>query len=145
MTEAPPSGALVGYNALDGSEWVALEGERRRVVLFGISQDGETGDAEFWRDVASHSLAAMPDIQYVGLCLKGGPCKSSPGAEGMLTLLSAMDPVQMHALAIASRQRRFLLYRASGLHSVMPIQSDRQALAADIVAALSEKSKVGGA
>ena len=142
-TESPPSGSLSGRNASDGSEWAPRESGEQAVVLFVVGAAGRNGDVEFWRDVAARGIADAPGSQFVGLCAAGKSCSLPAGAESVLTLLTAMDPVQVHALSMAAIQGLALVYRGAELKRVH-IQGDRQALAAELVG-IDRADERGGA
>lgn len=141
----PAAGTLVGQNALDGSEWVPAKDGKQVVLLFGITEAGQAGDMEFWRDIASRSREAIPDIQFVGLCLTEPACRLANGSTNLLTLLKSMDPVQTHALATGIKQGQAFVFRGPEAVGMLPIKTDRQAFSAQIASLFRPKAKVGGA
>jgi hypothetical protein len=143
VTDVPASGTLRGQSALDESEWVAQADQDVQTVLFSVAPAGQTGDVEFWRDVASRSKEASPRTQFVGLCGADSTCSLPPRPVGNLTLLSSMDPLQVRAVAVAARQELIHIHR--GLHAkrLIPLQSDRSALAARIIGLSREQLKAG--
>jgi uncharacterized membrane protein YhaH (DUF805 family) len=144
-TIVPASGKLLGWNALDWSEWVPPVGREQVLVLFGVAEAGQTGDMAFWRDVVSHSRAEAPNIQFVGLCAPGGTCSLPRGSEGQLTLLKFMDPIQTHALAVSARQGLAFFFRGGQSMGPLPIAKDRQAFATQLADLSRKKTKEDGA
>ena len=145
-TMVPASGKLLGQNALDDGEWAPRDGKNRIVVLFGLAVPGQVGDLEFWREVASRSVAEEPTLQFVGLCADAATCKVPPGAEGVLTLLKSMDPAQTHAVMTAARQGKAFAFRGQQLDETlsMRVLKDRRDFATKIAGLSSGKTKVGG-
>ncbi len=138
VTRANLDGALLGINSLDGSEWTpsgdaADKGSKRPLVLFGVAPDQQTGDLDFWQDVAAQVSAEIPEIQFVGLCQPGSRCSLPPGSGGVMTLLSAMDPVLVRVLTMASSQHGAFFSRGAGFKANLTVPEDRKALAAQIV------------
>lgn len=130
----PRYGSLTGYNALDNSEWSSAmsAAEEQHVVLFVVRQATAAADVEFWRDVAFMSQELMADLQFVGVCDKGNGCRVPAAPYIPVTILSAMDPYQMHALATAKRQGLALLYRGSVLAATLSVTKDHRGLAEQI-------------
>lgn len=141
VSESPAYGTLSGQVAYGNREWNPGGAEKPQVLLFAVAPDGEIGDAQFWTDVALKSRVATPDIQFVGLCSSGGKCTVPTAVAETFTLLSAMDPLQMRALAIASSQGRALVYGASGGQRLLPVQGDRRAMTIAISQTFSHRSR----
>jgi len=131
-SEVPPAGKLLGRNALDDSEWAPPEGRERTMVVFGLSEPGRPGDMDFWHDIVLRTRDVAPDVQFVGLCVTAGPCTLPPGTLAPFALLEAMDPLQTHALATATRRGQAFVYRGSRVLGTLPIQADKQAFGKQI-------------
>lgn len=143
VLEAPPSGTLLGRNALDGSEWAPRSSENHTVIMFNIAPAGKIGDIEFWRDVASLTHLAAPGFEFVGVCSRRELCSLPPDTNGVLTLLSSMDPVQMRALAVVTNNGRFNAYMGSFQRS-LAVHGDKRALADEIASISMENQLLGG-
>lgn len=138
-TQAPLTGGLAGRVALDGATWAPAEGEARSLVLFGAAADGLLGDISFWQDVASLASVESPSIKFVGLCAVVTGCRSPSHHSSVITILSSMDPAQVHALARISERDMAYVYGADGFQSVISIHADKRVLAREIAEAMSRK------
>jgi hypothetical protein len=142
--DSPAPAVLIGHRVRENREWAAQVADGRQVVLFAVAGDGETDDARYWADVALQARATLPDVQFVGVCMTNRNCAVPSAATETLTMLSAMDPSQMRALAIASRDGRVLVYDGRGHRQMLPVQINQRALIAAIARALPRESKEGG-
>jgi hypothetical protein len=124
---------------------VIEEDKRHLVVLFGVAEEGATGDMEYWRDVASHSQSIVPDIQFVGFCAGGGACRLPPAATAQFTLLKSMDPLQTHALISGARQHRAYVFRGLQSLGMVLVVADREAFASQIADLSRSTTMAGGA
>ncbi len=88
-TMVPASGALLGQYP-DGSEWAPFDGKDHSVVLFGVAEEDQVGDLEYWRDIAMRSRAVVPDVHFVGLCSTEEVCGLMPSETAPLTILKSM-------------------------------------------------------
>lgn len=140
-TEAPPAGNLRGQNAASDSEWTPQigPGGEAKTVLFTVREQGQKGDAKFWLDVAAQTRSKDADVEFVGLCTAGKTCFPPAEAEGLLTLISSMDPAQMRGLSLAARRERMLIYRNEKFQTMLPIQSGAQNTVIEIVRAFSQQ------
>lgn len=134
VTIASPSGRLAGYNAQDGTEWSVPDGSDATLVLFMVGAAGSAGDLSYWSDVVASSRAAGASIQFVGFCASAIPCEPPSRSEAALTLLTAMDPSQVHGLAKAARRGQVLVYRGQALQTMLQLRSDKESFAREIVA-----------
>jgi hypothetical protein len=125
------TGKLLGWNARDGSEWAPRQDMSQAGILFGVAQAGQIGDMQFWRDVALRTRAAAPEVQFVGFCASRGGCSPSM-EEDLVVLLSAMDPLQVHALRVGVREGLAFPFRGSQVLGALPIQADKAAFATTI-------------
>jgi hypothetical protein len=125
-TSVTTTGTLLGKNALDGSDWAPADDKKQLTVLFGVAETGRPGNMQFWRDVASRSWKDAPEFQFVGLCLGKQSCSLPPGDETRLTLLTSMDPLQVHALVVNSQQGRAFVFRGSQAVGMLPVQGNSQ-------------------
>jgi hypothetical protein len=144
-TLVPASGTLLGQNAdaLQSSEWVPSEDPKQVVVLFGIAESGQTGGMEFWREVVARSHQATPSIRFVGLCLARSAC--SQQNDDHFTLLRLMDPLQTHALAVASRRGQAFIYRGKQPEGTLPIRADQQAFVLELTRIVNRNGRGSGA
>lgn len=140
-----PVGTLAGWNARTGSEWVPLPGMNYKVVLFGSNPSGSGVDIRFWSDVAAKVNELSPAIQFVALCASGTDCRVPDGGATNLTLLSAMDPMQMQALAMHGKRGEAIIHSGSGVRTPLAIEGSGEALAARIVSTFQRMEKAGGA
>ena len=141
-SETPSAGTLRGQNAIDSSEWVpkSSQDDKGKLVLFTVAEPGKKWDVAFWLDVATQVRSKEPDAEYVGFCVAGRTCSLPPGAEGVLTLVTSMDPAQIHGLALAARQERMLVYRGTGLQTMLAILTSSKGTASNIVRAFGAQS-----
>jgi hypothetical protein len=137
-----PYGSLQGRNARDGTDWAAaspaLDGTAAQyVVLFGATGREQAAGVEFWNDVLQQTRESVPDIQFAALCTTEKCRHPGPGGSSV-AILSSMDPLQMHALSLASRKGAALVYHGNVLQAVIQIHGDAKELARDISTAVSK-------
>lgn len=143
-SEIPVIGSLTGRNALDGNEWPPrLSGGEQEnheyIVLFPLLAVEGRDDVEYWREVTSHVLSIKPDVTFVGVCHPTEDCElGRDGSAGPIILLSAMDPLQMRALAIARSRKIALLYRGSRLQQHIPLGDTAGSIADAIASTFQE-------
>jgi hypothetical protein len=102
-------GSLSGWLARDSKEWSASP--PGVALLFNVAPKGQIGDQRFWERVASGINDSAAPVQLVGLCSPGKVCDELVLEQGPITYLTAMDPIQMAALALAARDHFALLYQ----------------------------------
>jgi hypothetical protein len=134
--QVPVAGSLSGLDAIDKIEWATMSsnGHQQRydyVVLFPILKAIE--GIKFWQDVANHVIAEYPLVKFVGVCNATSDCELA-GDVGVapLTLLTAMDPLQMRAVAVAKTRDAALIYANTGLKKVLPRDGNAQEVAKQI-------------
>jgi hypothetical protein len=128
----PTYASLVGLRT-DGTEWNGNTGKGRQIVLFPVTTPAI--DLEFWRRVETLSRDTKPPLEFVGVCAVTAECAAH--RQQNVTLLSFMDPYQMHVVAIARRRQVALVYRDRSLRATLPIGSDPLTLSRE----LTEKVK----
>jgi hypothetical protein len=109
----PKSGMISGKNAKDGKEWEpgSWGNDSPFVVLFTLSPPNKTGNREYWQSVVLRVKALDSRIKFVGLCPSEIACEDATSTSDGIVYLTAMDPLQMRALAVANKQGVALLYR----------------------------------
>lgn len=142
-TVSVPVGTLSGWNPVTESEWAPLPAYK--LVLFGNGHAAQPVDIGFWSDVASRANHLSPGIEFVVLCTPGAECRLPEGGSANLTLLSAMDPTQMRALAMHARRGEAIIHSAAGGRTSLVAGSSSEALAAEIVATFQRLEGGGGA
>jgi hypothetical protein len=125
-------GSLKGWHAGGNTEWVP-RGRNPEVVLFQLSRSGAPSDLEFWQEVARASHIDAPDLQFAGMCTEVSNCDAAAAVRDGITLLTAMDPLQLSALSMASKDGMALVYRGSRLQSKILINDGARAVAAKLV------------
>jgi hypothetical protein len=128
-------GALSGYKAVGGTEWtskVMVDGIPQLTVLIPLSEAKESQSAVFWSEIAERVTAANDNVEFVGSC--SAPTCATPPGTGLppLTILSAMDPVNMRSLEESRRDGKALVYRAGKLLSVLPTDRSRESIVREI-------------
>lgn len=139
VVESPSPGSLAGQIAHGDQEWAPQHPEKSRVLLFVVAADGKVGDLKYWTEVALQLRIAAPGLQLVGVCSVRADCVIPPAAPEALTLLGAMDPMQMRALAIASSEGRGFMYDARGVRQTVELRGDKNAVMAAISRAFSRQ------
>lgn len=140
---SPTAGSLVGQNAADGSSWPSQNaGSELRssayVVLFPVTR---TSNFEFWRELSRHSKAMGMEIEFAGVCIDFQTCSPQQArAAAPITLLSAMDPLQMRAVAVASSKKEALLYQAGKFIGPVTVNQSAENIAQSILKPLTRKS-----
>lgn len=141
--DSPTAGSLVGQNASDGSSWPSQDaGSELRssayVILFPVSR---SSNFEFWRELSRHSKAMGMEIDFVGVCIDFQSCSPQQArAAAPITLLSAMDPLQMRAVAVSSSKKEALLYRAGKFIGPVTANQSAENVAQAILKPLTSKS-----
>jgi hypothetical protein len=132
-------GSLSGVTT-HGDTWSIDETTNENTLLYSVSTATTEHDLAFWRDVASRSRRTLSDLRFVGVCDKGHGCQVNEAVAGF-TVLSFMDPYQMHILANARRQHRAILYHGTRFVSAIALQPDPAMVADRIVSAALEGGK----
>lgn len=147
--EIPVVGSLTGRNALDGNEWPPRlpAGEQEtyeHIVLFPLFAVEGYDEVEHWREIAVRVLSVKPHVKFVGVCHPTVDCKlgRDGGAEPII-LLSAMDPLQMRALAIARSRKVALLFQGNRLQQHVLLGKAPGSLADEIANIFASESRIG--
>lgn len=143
-TLVPPAGSLSGRAALDGADWHAGVDDKRFLVLFGVAEDGEPGDVEYWYEVVKQTTGIAPEIQFAGLCVTNERCGVTRTADGRIAFLQSMDLLQTHALSVALREHRAFLFRGQKPDGAVLIHKDASAFAASLTTVVNRKLREGG-
>lgn len=138
--EVSPVGSLKGWLAGGKGVWAPV-GDDHRVVVFQLSAPGTQGDARFWQEIARESEKGNNlKFQFVGMCARNMACDSVAAEEAGITLVEAMDPLQLRSLAIASREGRALVYLGSDLQATLRIGDGTRAIVDELVRLVERKS-----
>lgn len=91
-------------------------------------------------------LTKRPEVKFLGVCHPAKNCEVSryEGA-GSLILLSAMDPLQMRALALARSRKLALLYHGSRFKDSVLASGTANAVADEIVNSFTSTPTTAGA
>lgn len=134
-TLVPATGKLLGIKTADGSIWSPSSERDQAIVLFGVGSAGHLGDVEYWNQVGARCEEIGAPIDLVGLCITEESCRSTPGFKETITLLSFMDPVQTHALAMGSTQGQAFLFLSGANPRFLRLTRDVDALVLQIAQA----------